>query len=91
MYTAYHSPLSLLHVIFFLVELELLMDRVNDLVEMRIDAVLHEMSGSTLCVLPEEEPITCEEFVRTTRVKNLRIFKWQLSTLIVLFIKFDHW
>lgn len=69
-YTAYHSTLFL-HVIFFLVELELLMDRVNDLVEMRIDAVLHEMSGSTLCVLPEEEPITCEEFVRTTRVKNL--------------------
>lgn len=49
------------------------MDRVNDLVEMRIDAVLQEMSGSTLCVLPEDEAITCEEFVRTTRVKNLNL------------------
>lgn len=47
------------------------MDRVNDLLEMRIDAVLQEISGSTLCVLPEDEPITCEDFVRTTRVKTL--------------------
>lgn len=46
------------------------MDRVNDLVEIRIDAVLQEMSGSILCVLPEDEPLTCEEFVRTTRVKK---------------------
>uniref|UniRef100_A0A3B4UMV2 Dynein axonemal heavy chain 5 n=1 Tax=Seriola dumerili TaxID=41447 RepID=A0A3B4UMV2_SERDU len=48
-------------------DLELLMDRVNDLVEFRIDAVLQEMSGSTLCVLPEDEPVTCETFVQTTR------------------------
>ncbi|XP_075868615.1 dynein axonemal heavy chain 5 isoform X3 [Nelusetta ayraudi] len=50
-----------------LVDLELLMDRVNDLVEYRIEAVLQEMSGSTLCMLPEDEPVTSEEFVRTTR------------------------
>uniref|UniRef100_A0A3Q3G615 Dynein, axonemal, heavy chain 5 n=1 Tax=Labrus bergylta TaxID=56723 RepID=A0A3Q3G615_9LABR len=43
------------------VNLELLMDRVNDLVEFRIDAVLQEMSESTLCVLPEDEPVTCED------------------------------
>lgn len=47
------------------------MDRVNDLLEMRIDAALQEMSGSALCVLPEDEPITCEDFVRNTRVKTL--------------------
>lgn len=46
------------------------MDRVNDLVEFRIDAVLQEMSVSTLCILPEDEPVTCEEFVETTRVKE---------------------
>ena len=46
------------------------MDRVNDLVEFRIDAVLQEMSMSTLCVLPEDEPVPCEEFVQTTRVKR---------------------
>uniref|UniRef100_A0A8C5EBC4 AAA+ ATPase domain-containing protein n=1 Tax=Gouania willdenowi TaxID=441366 RepID=A0A8C5EBC4_GOUWI len=47
--------------------LELLLDRVNDLVEFRIDAVLLEMSMVTLCALPENEPITCEEFVQSTR------------------------
>lgn len=46
------------------------MDRVNDLVEYRIEAVLQEMSGSTLCKLPEDEPVTSEEFVRTTRVSR---------------------
>ena len=52
------------------------MDRVNDLVEFRIDAVLQEISGSTLCVLPEDEPVTCEEFVQTTRVnKHIVCFK----------------
>lgn len=53
-----------------LVALELLMDRVNDLVEFRIDAVLQEMGASTLCVLPKDEPVTCEEFVKTTRVSR---------------------
>ncbi|KAM8826831.1 dynein axonemal heavy chain 5-like [Synchiropus picturatus] len=48
-------------------DLELLMDRVNDLVEVRIDAALHEMSTYTLCYLPEDGPVTCEEFVAKTR------------------------
>ncbi|KAK6326444.1 hypothetical protein J4Q44_G00020890 [Coregonus suidteri] len=50
-----------------LTDLELLMDRVNDLVEFRIDAVLQEMSGATLWVLPLDEPLSCDEFVQTTR------------------------
>lgn len=53
-----------------LADLELLIDRVNDLVEFRIDAVLQEMSISTLCVLPEDDPVSCEEFVQTTRVNK---------------------
>lgn len=51
-------------------DLELLLDRANDLVEFRIDAVLQEMSGATLCALPEEEPVTAEEFVQTTKVRT---------------------
>ncbi|TRY93886.1 hypothetical protein DNTS_016033 [Danionella cerebrum] len=47
--------------------LELLLHRVNDLVQFRIDAVLQEMSTATLCVLPENEPCTCEEFVQATK------------------------
>lgn len=55
--------------VFWLVEeLDLLLHRVNDMVEFRIDAVLHEMSTTTLCVIPEDEPCTCEEFVNTTKV-----------------------
>ncbi|XP_076010940.1 dynein axonemal heavy chain 5 isoform X2 [Genypterus blacodes] len=49
-----------------LADLELLMDRVNDFVKFRIVDVLEEMSRSTLCALPEDDPVTCEEFVQTT-------------------------
>uniref|UniRef100_A0A8B9HVU9 Dynein, axonemal, heavy chain 5 n=1 Tax=Astyanax mexicanus TaxID=7994 RepID=A0A8B9HVU9_ASTMX len=48
-------------------ELELLLVRANDLVQFRIDDVLQEMSAATLCVLPEDDPVTCEEFVQTTK------------------------
>ncbi|XP_075442369.1 dynein axonemal heavy chain 5 isoform X3 [Ascaphus truei] len=48
-------------------ELELLLNRVNDLVEFRIDAVLQEMSATPLCNLPNEEPLTCEEFLQMTK------------------------
>ncbi|XP_041797657.1 dynein heavy chain 5, axonemal isoform X1 [Chelmon rostratus] len=83
-----------------LVDLELLMDRVNDLVEFRIDAVLQEMSGSTLCVLPEDEPVTCEEFVQTTRDRCIRqaqslhtkssLVEEAANELINMLLEFDH-
>lgn len=50
--------------------LELLLDRVNDLVEFRIDAVLQEMNGVPLCMLPEDEPQSCEEFLQMTKVSR---------------------
>ncbi|XP_057352291.1 dynein axonemal heavy chain 5 isoform X2 [Manis pentadactyla] len=50
-------------------DLELLLDRVNDLIEFRIYAILEEMSNTPLCQLPQEEPLTCEEFLQMT--KNL--------------------
>ena len=49
-------------------KLELLIDRVNDLVEFRIEAVLHEMANMTLCELPEEEPWTVDEFLERTQM-----------------------
>ena len=49
-------------------ELELLMDRANDLVEFRINAVLHEMSTTQLCDLPEDEPWTVQYFLDRTQV-----------------------
>lgn len=48
--------------------LELLLDRVNDLVEFRIDAVLQEMTRVPLCKLPDDEPLSCEEFLQKTKV-----------------------
>ncbi|XP_044063805.1 dynein axonemal heavy chain 5 isoform X5 [Siniperca chuatsi] len=76
------------------------MDRVNDLVEFRIDAVLQEMSGSTLCVLPEDEPVTCEEFVQTTRDLCIRqaqslhtkssLVEEAANELINMLLEFDH-
>uniref|UniRef100_A0A4W3HHM2 Dynein, axonemal, heavy chain 5 n=1 Tax=Callorhinchus milii TaxID=7868 RepID=A0A4W3HHM2_CALMI len=48
-------------------ELELLIDRVNDLIEFRIDAVLQDMSSTQLCKLPEGESIMCEEFLQMTK------------------------
>ncbi|NXL61516.1 DYH5 protein, partial [Chordeiles acutipennis] len=47
--------------------LELLLDRVNDLIEFRIDAVLQEMNRVPLCKLPEDEPLSCEEFLQKTK------------------------
>ncbi|XP_053183407.1 dynein axonemal heavy chain 5 isoform X3 [Scomber japonicus] len=83
-----------------LVDLELLMDRVNDLVEFRIDAVLQEMSGSTLCVLPEDESVICEEFVQTTRDLCIRqaqslhtkssLVEEAANELINMLLEFDH-
>ena len=49
------------------------MDRANDLVEFRIDAVLHEMSTTTLCELPDEEPWTVDEFLEKTQVRTSRV------------------
>lgn len=60
-------------------ELDLLLHRVNDMVEFRIDAVLHEMSTTTLCVIPEDEPCTCEEFVNTTKVGSHLIYSKSVS------------
>ncbi|XP_061675571.1 dynein axonemal heavy chain 5 [Syngnathoides biaculeatus] len=81
-------------------DLELLMDRVNDLAEFRIDAVLQEMSTCTLCTLPEDEPFTCEEFVKTTRdlcikqaqslhAKSLQVEE-AANELINMLLEFEH-
>ncbi|KFQ30560.1 Dynein heavy chain 5, axonemal, partial [Mesitornis unicolor] len=54
-------------VFYKLAGLKLLLDRVNDLVEFHIDAVLQEMSRVPLCKLPEDEPLSCEEFLQMTK------------------------
>lgn len=49
-------------------ELELLIDRANDLVKFRIEAVLQEMCNTTLCQLPIDAPWTIEKFLKNTEV-----------------------
>nr|XP_054361159.1 dynein axonemal heavy chain 5 [Mirounga angustirostris] len=63
-------------------DLELLLDRVNDLMEFRIDAVLEEMSSTPLCQLPEEEPLTCADFLQVTKdlcIKGAQILNFKSS------------
>lgn len=50
-------------------ELELLINRANDLVAYRIDAVLEEMSTIPLTELPTHTPKTIEEFLKSTEVR----------------------
>ncbi|KAF6020163.1 DNAH5 [Bugula neritina] len=49
-----------------LAELELLIDRANQLTEFRIDAILQEMSCMKLVELPEDEPWTVKDFLAKT-------------------------
>ena len=51
-------------------ELELLMDRVHDVTEFRIDAILKEMASTVLCELPEDEPWTVDRFLENTQVSG---------------------
>ncbi|XP_027953732.1 dynein heavy chain 5, axonemal [Eumetopias jubatus] len=63
-------------------DLELLLDRVNDLMEFRIDAVLEEMSSTPLCQLPQEELLTCADFLQMTKdlcVKGAQILNFKSS------------
>ena len=53
-------------------ELELLIDRANDLVKFRIEAVLQEMSNTPLCELPSDAPWTIEKFLKSTEVCSKR-------------------
>lgn len=62
-------------------DLELLLDRVNDLIEFRINAILEEMSSLPLCQLPQEDPLTCEEFLQMTKVIRKLIFLTKLFFL----------
>ncbi len=51
-------------------EFDLMLDRANDLITYRIDAVLDEIATMSLCDLPDDEPITPEEFLHNTQVNS---------------------
>ena len=50
-------------------ELELLVERVSDTHEFRIEGVLQDIQSTVLCELPDNEPWTVDEFVNRTQVR----------------------
>ena len=54
-------------------DFELLVDRVSDIITYRIDAVLSEMSATTLVDLPADEPWTVDHFIERTQVLSARL------------------
>ena len=57
--------------------LELLIDRANDLVKFRIEAVLQEMSNTLLCELPSDAPWTVERFLKNTEVSKYEEYEFE--------------
>ena len=49
-------------------EFNLMLERVNDLITDRIDAILDEIATMSLCDLPDDDVITPEEFYKHTQV-----------------------
>ena len=49
-------------------ELELLVDRVSNMLEFQIEGVLRDIENTVLCELPDSEPWTVDEFVNRTQV-----------------------
>ena len=49
-------------------QLELLIDRAQDVLEVRINGELKKMQDTKLCELPDNEPWTVDEFLQKTEV-----------------------
>ncbi|XP_076449104.1 dynein axonemal heavy chain 5-like [Babylonia areolata] len=60
-------------------ELEILVNRVRDILEFRVESVLRDMTGRHLCEIPEEEPLSVEEFLANTE-KICTKAAWVLNT-----------
>jgi len=63
-----------------------MLDRANDLITYRIDSVLNEISTMSLCDLPEDEPITPDEFLHNTEVNFEKKTENLLFYLIIDFM-----
>ena len=50
-------------------ELELLVDRVTNILELRIEGVLQDIQTTPLCELPDNDPWTVHQFVSKTQVR----------------------
>ena len=48
--------------------LELLVDRIIDILEFRVDAVLRDIATTKLCQIPDDEPVSVQQFLSSTEV-----------------------
>ena len=51
-------------------ELELIIDRARDVLELQIEGELKVIQSSQLCELPDNEPWTVDEFLKRTEVSS---------------------
>lgn len=65
-------------------KLELLMDRVHECTEFRIDAILRTMATTSLCELPEDEPWTVDQFLENTQVRGECPWEYNLHNWLLL-------
>ncbi|KAL8616403.1 Dynein heavy chain 5, axonemal [Nucella lapillus] len=59
-------------------DLEVLVNRVRDILEFRVDSVLRDMMDMKLCEIPEEEPLSADQFLANT-VKLCQKGAWTLN------------
>lgn len=60
-----------------------MLERVNDLITYRIDAILDEIADMSLCDLPDDDVITPEDFYKHIQVDSHRETRFFGSSLIV--------
>ncbi|XP_062835458.1 dynein axonemal heavy chain 5 isoform X2 [Anolis carolinensis] len=83
-WTSLNIEMYLQNILDKLADLELLLDRINDLIEFRINAVLQEMSTVPLSNLPEDDPLTCEQFLHMTKELCIKgAYKLHLKSSLV--------
>ena len=54
-------------------EVELMVDRVIDLIEFRIEKILNDIANTKLVELPTDTPWTIDEFIKKTEVLVFRL------------------
>lgn len=86
-WTSVNIPSYMENVYAELSKLELMMDRVHDLMEFRIEAILKEMSKTVLCQIPDEEPWTVDHFLENTQVRKKR----HLSVTVCAHARVHQW
>ena len=71
-------------------ELDLLLDRINDLIKYRIEGVLNEMSKTKLVELPTAQPLSITEFVEKTKVRSQDVVQIKLFRITSPTVSLPH-